>query len=553
VEQKNDSELVRHMACDSCGSSDGNALYTDGHQWCFVCSTYVPGEGAAPQDTPKDTGKKPKRPLVFGEVRALPARGITEETCKKWGYTVAELPHPESKKVEKCQIATYRDDQGRPVGQKVRWKDKAFQTTGDYKAVGLYGQHLWRHGGKRVVVTEGEIDALTVSQLQGNKWPVVSIPNGAPAAKKSLAAALPWLQKFDEVVLFFDNDKEGIKAAEECAPLFKPGQCKIARLEEWKDANAAHLDGKGEKVIDAIWGAKEYRPDGILDIADVADKAAEPVEMSDMLWPWPRLSELTYGRRRTELYGLAAGTGMGKTTVFKQWQAHICVNEKRPIGLFHLEESPPHTAKTLAGVIDGVRYHVPGVQYDPEKLKATLRGLSGRVHLFNHFGGITYESVIEKMRYMRHAFGVQDFFLDHLTALAAVMDGDDERKQIDKMMAELAALMLELDSTLYYISHLTTPEGKAHEEGGRVLEKHLRGSRSIVFWSHFIFALEGDKQERDAPRVLRVLKDRNTGDANGLCIGLKYDKATGRMIQCELDDRNEHGFDDETATEGRDF
>ena len=31
------SEFVRHIACEHCGSSDANALYTDGHTHCFAC------------------------------------------------------------------------------------------------------------------------------------------------------------------------------------------------------------------------------------------------------------------------------------------------------------------------------------------------------------------------------------------------------------------------------------------------------------------------------------------------------------------------------------
>lgn len=540
-----DSELVSKGACDECGSSDGNALYTDGHTYCFVCNHYVHGESAAPQEP--TSGKKP-RALATGEVRALASRGLTDETCKKWGYLVGQVPHPKTKEMETCQMAVYRDEAGRPVAQKLRWKDKTFQTVGDFKSVGLYGQWLWRDGGRKIVIVEGEIDALSVSQLQGHKWPVVSLPNGAPAAKKSLGAALQWLQKFDEIVLLFDDDEVGRKAAEECAPLFRPGQCKVGRIDGFKDANEALVAKEGSRVIDAIWGAKEFRPDGIVDIGDLLDKACEAVELSTFSWPWDDLTKMTYGRRRGEMYGFAGGTGMGKTTVFKQVQAHILTTEKVPIALFHLEEPPHHTARTLAGVLDGVRYHVPGVQYDKNDLKVTLDSLTGRVYLFDHFGGITYEAIIEKMRYMHHAFGVQDFFLDHLTALAAVMDAQDERKAIDKMMAELSALMLELNSTLYYISHLTTPEGKSHEEGGRVLEKHLRGSRSIVFWSHFVFAVEGDKQKPGSPRILRVLKDRFTGDSNGLCIGLMYDQVTGRMTACALEDNSgsDHGFRDET-------
>jgi twinkle protein len=54
----------------------------------------------------------------------------------------------------------------------------------------LFGQHLWRTSGKRVIVTEGEIDAMSMSQVQDNKWPVVSVKNGANGAYKALQESL---------------------------------------------------------------------------------------------------------------------------------------------------------------------------------------------------------------------------------------------------------------------------------------------------------------------------------------------------------------------------
>ena len=47
-----------------------------------------------------------------------------------------------------------------------------------------------------VTVTEGEIDALSVSQLFQNKWPVVSVPIGASGALKAFQNNLEWLEKF---------------------------------------------------------------------------------------------------------------------------------------------------------------------------------------------------------------------------------------------------------------------------------------------------------------------------------------------------------------------
>jgi twinkle protein len=111
-------------------------------------------------------------------------------------------------------------------------------------------------------------------------------------------------------------------------------------------------------------------------------------------------------------------------------------------------------------------------------------------------------------------------------------------------MAELSSLCQELECTIYYVSHLTTPEGKAHEEGGRVLEKQFRGSRAIAYWSHFLFGIERDKQDEDGATVFRVLKDRYTGDAAGLRFGLRYSTDTGLLEECALpeDDGSKHGF-----------
>ena len=107
-----------------------------------------------------------------------------------------------------------------------------------------------------LVITEGELDALSVSQLQGNKWPVVSVPNGAQGAKRDIAKQIEWVEKFDRVVLMFDQDEHGREASEEVATLLSPGKAYIATL-PLKDANECLVEGKGAAVIDAMWGAKQ--------------------------------------------------------------------------------------------------------------------------------------------------------------------------------------------------------------------------------------------------------------------------------------------------------
>jgi twinkle protein len=245
-------------------SGDNLARYDDGGAYCFSCGHSEQAEGQA--TTTANPRKKSK--LIEFEYRPLPKRGIDHETVLHFKYGIGEM------RGVTVQVANYFNDKGQLVAQKIRDAKKNFVFLGEPKKAGLFGQHLWRDGGKMLVITEGEIDALTVSQLQQNKWPVVSVPNGAQGAAKTIASQIEWLESYEKVIFMFDMDTPGREAARECAELLSPGKAFIATL-PMKDANECLLNGKGKAVISAIWDAKAFRPDGVIDITDVADKACQ--------------------------------------------------------------------------------------------------------------------------------------------------------------------------------------------------------------------------------------------------------------------------------------
>jgi twinkle protein len=474
--------------------------------------------------------------LLSGEVEALTARGIKIETAKFFDYRLGKL----GKKA--VQIANYKDPAGTAVvAQKVRDRDKNFIVRGDLSKAGLYGQWLWRDQGKMVVVTEGEIDALTVSQLQDNKWPVVSIPSGAPSARKALSAQLKWLLGFETIVLMFDDDEPGRAAVEECAPLFPPGRVKVARIAGFKDANEALLAGKPKAVIDAIWGAKDHRPDGIVSVADVKDKATAAL-VRGSAWPWPRLTELTLGLRPGEVIMIGAGTGIGKSEVFDQIIAHVVSAEGKPAAVFKFEQPVGETVRRVAGKIAGRKFHLPDAGWTQGELEAVVNNLAddNKLYLYDHFGQCDWDVVVDHIRYLVAAHGVRDVFIDHLTALADT--GDSERGSIEEIMKQAATLAQELEIKLYMISHLSTPDGTPHEEGGRVMIRHFKGSRAIGFWSHIILGLERDQQhENPAMRsitTVRVLKNRYAGPVGDIFF-LGYDSNTGILAETELPEDEE--------------
>ncbi len=543
------SSFVRKEPCPECGSRNNLARYSDGHAHCFStgCDYYEPAsDGSIP---PK---RRPSvaRDIFRGEEHVtLRARGITEETCRKFDYRVGTLNDG-----RKVQVAPYFNQAGDLSGTKVRPKDKdGMFTTGDMSDCQLFGQPLWGQGGKRVIVCEGEIDTLTVSQVQGNKWPVVGIPKGCKDAKTSLSRNLKWLNTFDEVVLMFDMDEAGQDAAKECAPIFPPGKCKIASL-PMKDPNELLQAGQGEAIISAIWQAKSYRPDGVVKLSDIRDKVLTPPEMG-LSWFSPRLTELTYGRRYGDIYAFGAGTGIGKTDFLTQQIQHDVDVLGLKVGLFMLEQNPAETAKRVANKFAGKTFHIPDGSWTQEELVAVIDRLEqeDRLFFYDNFGATDWEVIATTIRHLVHHEGIRVFYLDHLTALAAAEE--DERKALEKIMAEMAGLVKELDIIIHLVSHLATPDGTPHEEGGRVMIRHFKGSRAIGFWCMFMFGLERN-QQHDDPRwrsitTFRVLKDRNTGRAAGEVVYLGYDRDTGKLFETEPpeDGDGKPPFVDEFATQ----
>lgn len=538
----NSSSFLYHTMCPHCGSSDGYGVYSDGHGFCFVCNTYdksqeIHSDG---KGVTKGEHKMAKDCLSLEELNAgfslLSARKLSSETCQKFKYYVGEY------KGKPCQIACYCDSVGNIVGQKLRFPDKTFTTFGKVSGI-LYGSHLWESG-KKIVITEGEIDCLTVSQIQGNQWPVVSVPNGAQGAKKAIQDNLEYLSKFDEVILMFDMDEAGRKAVEECAKVLPMGKAKVAQL-PLKDPNECLLNGKSKDVISAIWNAKSYRPDGIVSGEDLYEKCVVDINnfKDSVEYPWSALQNKTKGIRHGELYVLTSGSGMGKSTLMRELEYYFGVEKQELCGIVALEESTQKTGLELMSLHLNRRLLINPDVADEETRATAFKSTigNGRYFLYDHFGSLDSDNLLNKLRYMIVSLGCKRIFLDHISIVVSGMDTDQdggERKAIDKLMTNLRSLVEETGCTMFVISHLKRPEKKGHEEGGQVSLAQLRGSGAIAQLADMVIGLERN-QQGDNPNVLtiRILKNRFSGET-GVSGYLYYNQETGRLIDYNLEEEN---------------
>lgn len=515
-----------HQPCPDCGSSDALAVNEDGSTKCFACGTYNPKAGAeatTPLTTKKTALQEPSGAFVGG----FSDRKINRDTADKFNVL----------KDTSLVYFPYYNKAGERVAYKVRDEEKNFRFSGDSKHATLFGQNVFAEGGKYITITEGEFDALAAYQMMGSKWPAVSVRNGASGALKDCKDSFEYLDSFENVVICFDNDEPGNKAAAEVAELFG-SKALIFRSEEgFKDSCDYLAAGQQARWVSQWWAAKAFKPEGIVTIADIKQRLLQPPE-AGVPWAFDTLTTLTYGRRKGELYAFGAGVGVGKTDVFTQQIAYDIETLNKKVGVIYLEQNVVETAQRIAGKLDKRLYHIPDGAWTRDQYEASIDRLEWRnqVFLFEHFGSMEWSVVKKIIKYFNKAYDIEHIYLDHLTALSA--NAQDERRALDGIMADMAGLANELGIMIHFISHLTTPEGKPHEEGGRVMEKHFTGSRAIARWSHYMFGLERDKQAEDLARrqttTFRVLKDRHTGRATGCKFGLMYNQLTGILNETQL-------------------
>ena len=559
--EEDGSVFIRHEPCPECrkhgGDVDGNNLarYSDGHAHCFCCGYYERGEGAVSGLSSPERPRRTIRPPALLDVtyRPLSKRGLTQETCQLFGYGISRYHGL------LCHVASYYNQQGDLIAQHLRMEGKQFRWVGETAGLKLFGQQLWKRGGRKVIVTEGEIDCLSVSQLQGNKWPVVSVPNGAQSAVRAFRDNLDWLSSFESVVLAFDMDEPGQQAAKDCAALLPPGRAFIARLPA-KDANECLMQGQRQALITALWQADAWRPDGIRSGRELWEELMTPPSEGYSI-PYTSLNDRLHGLRKGELYLFTAGSGVGKSTLVNEIAYHLKMTHGLCLGILALEESPARNARRYLGIHLNKPLYLPEAfrSVSVETMKQAFEEVMGQGWwIYDHFGSSDIDTLLSKLRYMVVSLGCEVIVLDHISIIISGLDdlkGADERKTIDVLMSRLRALIEETGVMVLAVVHLKRPDkGKSFNEGRQVSLTDLRGSGALEQLSDVVVALERDQQaegEEANRSTIRVLKNRPiglTGEA-GCCV---WHPETGRLLPASVFDKTDRESPD-TISDAMEF
>lgn len=514
-----------HTSCPSCGSKDNVSVWDDGYR-CETPGCGYCGRGAPGGEPSGFTPAPPTPREVTGVIAAIPERRISEATCKAFGVTV---DYASDGNINNMYFPIPDLDTGEFVATKKKLptapgEKKDFRWSGDRSNAGLFGEQVCRGKGKFITITEGEIDALSVYEMFGGKCDVVSLRDGASSAKRDIQTRLEYLEKYDTVVLSFDQDSAGQKALEEVRDLFSPGKVRIVRS-NLKDANEHLVERQAKDYVSAWWDAKPYRPDGIISISETWEDVLKYKNTPSTPYPWDGLNDLLLGQRTKEIVVWAAETGVGKSQTMRELIAHCLKTTDENVGALMLEESIAKTTLGWMSFVAGRPLHKELNTVPEAELKKYWDQVShdGRLFLLDHRGWRNdIDTLKSRVRYMAISLGCKKIVLDHLhIALSSVSGATGDWSGIDELVTDLEALAIELDICLHLVSHVS--EGRS-----------LRGSKGISKIVDAVVFLERDKHHEDPEirNTTRVVVDKNrfAGDTGTAC-WLRYDPMTGRMLE----------------------
>ena len=486
------STFVKHkLPCPSCGGSDPVSMNNDGSAKCFSCGTFFTDyKNPKGTTTIKKVNNTSYLNAYTGTSGSLTDRNISEKTATKYGVRVV---YNSDGSIAEHIYPYYNGNE--IVAVKTRYvANKSFRVSGTYEGTGLFGEQLYGKSKLPLTITEGECDAMSVVDL-GIKSAVVSIKRGSAGAVRDIRDSIEFVESFDKVIICFDNDKAGRKAARDVARLLKPGKAKIMQLPNgYKDANDMLNNKRFAEFTKAWFEAKTYTPSGILELSSKKDSWLKREIKESIAFPYEGLNQKLYGLRKNELLTLTGGTGLGKSSVVRELEHWLIKQTDDNIGIMALEENWQRTADGIVSIEANDRLYINEIRdrYPEDKLSELFDSTiqEGRVFIHAHLGVNDIDEIFSKLRYMIVGCECKWIIIDHLHMLVSSLTDTDERRGIDLLMTKLRSLVEETGVGMILVSHLRRVGGdQGHERGVQVSLSHLKGSQAIAQLSDSVVAV----------------------------------------------------------------
>jgi hypothetical protein len=501
----------------------------------------------------RDSMKELVKDVLEYPIKAIPERNITKETCEVFG--VRSAVDPTDGKTVTAIYFPYYDQKGKLTGYKKRdlkldKHDKYHFTTVGKVGVDckLFGQNVAEEVNRKrnnLIYVEGELDVLSSYQalvdsvadtkFSGMKPYVVGLSCGTANAVEATLHNETFVRSFDSVTLAFDSDsataaekskkimrgKEAIDAVAS-ALIGETILCTITYDDGMKDPSDYLQAGKDAALAKLLqFGKKSYQAEKIVRANEISlESLIAPREEGIYIPQFPILNEKIKGFRKRELTLLTAPTSVGKSSITGIFASELRKAGQK-VGMIFLEEETKESFQRIIALelkVNFTKFKANPLSVATEEQIAAVYdkivGTNSLVFL-DHFGSMPITELMNKVKHLHLVEGCDFIFLDHLSMVISGLESDDDRKNLDIVMTNLAAFCASNDVGVLAVSHINRKvmDVKHDDEEPywvKVDKSHMRGSAALEQLSWTILGLEPEiMPDRSRGRVrLTVLKNR---------------------------------------------
>jgi len=298
-----------------------------------------------------------------------------------------------------------------------------------------------------VVITEGEIDAMTCRQLGYN---AVSVPFGAKGESSDgkspndewIAEDYGWLAKYSKLILFMDQDEAGKVAVNAIIKRLGRERCYVVQTDEGKDANDLMCSGKVKELHSAIEGAKTVDPESLKQPKDLRDLIVKEMFDPDTKGI-PFMFNIPFNIRKGEVTLWCGYNGHGKSNLLLQTMLHLAQHKER-VCIASLEVAPHRSMGIM------IHQHLRTKPTDHAMVDEAIKEINDNIWLICHVGTVKWKGLIEEMKYAHARYGITQFSIDSL--LKCGINGDDYNGQREFVSA-LADFVNDTGCHVHLVAH----------------------------------------------------------------------------------------------------
>lgn len=490
-------------------------------------------------NTPKEP-VKPKEPAI----KYLETRGISKAIAEKYQIT-CQTDHPN------VLCMPFIDENG--IWQFVKYRKTDFVKgrdtnkewcEADCKPI-LYGMYQCNLNNKTLIITEGQLDSLSVAEC--NIENAVSVPTGVNGFTW-IPYCWNWVNQFEKIVVFGDYEKGHITLLDDIKKRFR---CEIwhVRVEDYKDCKDANdilrKYGK-DQVRHCIDNAIREPLDYVMDISDVEDVNIYEIEKLKT-----GISELDY-----PLYGglpfpgLVIVTGKrseGKSTLTSQIignaidQGYKCLAYSGELAAWQFKS---WLVKQIAGGNHTFLYENKNGEKGFEVSKANKaiinEWLRGKLQLIDNskVGSKNAIGILDAVENIIQQYGIRVVLLDNLmTAISALTEKSGEKydmqSQFTKRITEIA---MKYNAVIILVAH------KRKNTSGVDEMDDIAGASEIANLASVIISYGRDQEIGEDQRMLRLLKNRLLGRVNWKGWIMDFDEKSNRIYGSGDDVSRDYGW-----------